>query len=222
MKPSPPQESLTVAEFLRKRLEATDHSVEELAEFVEVPKPYIDDLVSGRRRPPLPGRTDLYDKMTSFLGLARNELAGYAQTERDASAPAKVPSPKPNVRRRLLTLCEPATAERLDQRSARAELAAYIQRLLGITQTAMRRMLDDKMKLRLAARASAESYAAARLQVLEFLDTTTDTLTPEHVEKYLVPRVALWDVDFETGVLRVVMHSELAGGMSSRPMRAAS
>ena len=224
VKPSPPSKDTTVAKLLRERLKETEKTVQELADTVDVPKEYIDDLIAGRRRPPRPGRTDIYDRMTSFLGLSRNDLANCARTEREATAPKRVAGPKPTVRRQLLELCEPDTAKKLEQRRAKnggAELADYVRRLLDITQSAVQRMLIDKMTLRLSAKASASSYAAMRLEVLEFLDTTPDTLTITHLVKFLQPRVAFWDVDLQANVLRVVMHSQIPGDNAARPARAA-
>jgi hypothetical protein len=149
--------------------------------------------------------------MTSFLRLSRNDLVLCARAERADSAPTRPSGPKPNVLRLLLALCEPSTARELEERRAQhgnAELVGFVQRLLDVTQGAVRRMLDDRIGLRIAAKRSDGSYAAMRLQVLEFLDATPDILTAEDLAKFLQPRVALWDVDFETGVLRVVLRAQ--------------
>jgi hypothetical protein len=202
---------LPVGKLLRRRLRETERSVEELAEAVQLPKEYIDDLIAGRRRPPLPGRTDLYERMTSFLRLSRNDLALCAEAERAAAAPTRRSGPKPGVRRLLLELCQPSTAEKLEARRAQNgndELAGLIQRLLEVTQGAVRRMLNDQIGLRIAAQRDGRTYAAMRLQVLEFLDATPDTLTADDLAKFFQTRVRLWDVDLETGVLRVVLRSQ--------------
>ena len=47
-----------------------------------------------------------------------------------------------------------------------------------------------------------------RLKVLEFLDVTADTLTTDHFAEFVRPRIARWDVDLETGVLRVSLRSQ--------------
>ena len=208
---SPLKKPIKVGELLRQRLRETERSSEELAEAVQLPTEYIDDLIAGRRRPPKPGRTDLYERMTSFLRLSRNDLVLCARAERADTAPARPSGPKANVRRLLLALCEPDTAQELEKRRARhgnAELVDFIERLLNVTQGAVRRMLDDRIGLRIAAKRSGGSYAAMRLQVLEFLDATPDTLTADDLAKFLRPRVTLWDVDLDTGVLRVVLRAQ--------------
>ncbi len=212
MKSSVPlKKPMPVGKLLRQRLRETERSAEDLAEAVQLPKEYIDDLIAGRRRPPQPGQTDLYDRMTSFLRLSRNDLALCASAEREATEPKRRTALKPTVRRQLLELCEPKTAEELEARRAEnggAELMDFIQRLLEVTQGAVRRMLDDQIGLRVAAERYGGTYAAMRLRVLEFLEATPETLTMDDLARFLQPRVTLWDVDLETGVLRVVLRSQ--------------
>ncbi len=212
MKSSVPlKKPMPVGKLLRQRLRETERSVDELAEAVQLPKEYIDDLIAGRRRPPQPGQTDLYDRMTSFLKLSRNDLALCATAERETTEPTRRATMKPTVRRQLLELCDPKTAEELEVRRAEnggAEMLDLIQRLLEVTQGAVRRMLDDQIGLRVAAERYGGTYAAMRMRVLEFLDTTAETLTTDDLVKFLQPRVTLWDVDLETGVLRVVLKSQ--------------
>lgn len=72
----------------------------------------------------------------------------------------------------------------------------------------MRRTLDDQIGLRLTASHSGRSYPDMRLRVLEFLDATPDTVTLDHLAEFVQPRIARWDVDLPTGVLRVVLRSQ--------------
>jgi hypothetical protein len=205
------KQSSTVGELLGRRLREVNRSAEQLAEVAQVPATYIDDLISGSRRAPLPARTDIYEKMTSFLRLGRNDLVSCARSER-ASAAAQAPvGPDASVRRLLLELCEPETAKVLEkQRGKRGkeDLVDFIQRLLDITQGAVRRQLDDQVSLRLAAGERGVSYADLRLSVLEFLDATPDTLTTDDVARFVHPRIAKWDVDLETRVLRVALRGQ--------------
>lgn len=203
------EKPVKVGQLIRQRLTELGRTAEELAEAVEVPTDYINDLISGRRRPPRPARTDVYERMTPFLRLARNDLATCAHAERDAAGPVAALPPKPAVRRMLLDLCEPETAEKLRSaggKRSNGQLAEYCQRLLDRTQAVVRRMLMDPMALRLAAQRSKATHMAMRMQVLDFLDATPDTLTTSDLTLFVRPWVAAWDVDFETGVLRVVMH----------------
>lgn len=211
MASSTPQKALpTVGALLRRRLREIKRTPAELAEAVEVPVEYIDALIAGTRRPPLPARTDIYPKMTSFLRLAREEIATAARAER-ASVRRKHPGPSADIRRELLALCERAKARQLERRRASrgdAELTALLDRLLDVTQGAVRRLLDDQISLRLAAADRASSYVAMRYRILEFLDATAETLTEDHLAEFVRPRVQHWDVDLATGVLRVVLRPQ--------------
>ncbi len=204
------KQSSTVGELLGRRLKEVNRSAQQLAEVAQVPATYIDDLISGSRRAPLPARTDIYEKMTSFLRLGRNDLVSCARSER-ASVVMPGVGPDAAVRRLLLDLCEPATAKILEKRQGKRgkdDLVDFIQRLLDITQGAVRRLLDDQVSLRLGATQRGISYEALRLSVLEFLDATPDTLTPEDVAQFVQPRIARWDVDLETKVLRVALRGQ--------------
>ncbi len=197
-----------VSELLQRGLRETEQSAAELAEAVQVPHEYMADLVAGRRRPPRPGRTDLYEGITSFLRLGRNELVGCASAELAVMAPANGSGPPAKVRRAVLELCEPATAEKLGgDRTKRgsARLADLIQRVLDVAQRAVRRKLSDQVTLRLAAQQGGSTYVAMRFKVLEFLDTTANTLSADQVKDFIQPLIAFWDADIESGVLRVVM-----------------
>jgi hypothetical protein len=204
------KQSSTVGELVGRRLREVNRSAEQLAEVVQVPATYIDDLISGSRRAPLPARTDIYEKMTSFLRLGRNDLVSCARSER-ASTASSTAGPDAGVRRLLLDLCEPETARVLERRKSTrgsADLVDFLQRLLDITQGAVRRLLDDQVSLRLAAGQRGISYAALRLNMLEFLDATPDTLTTDDVTRFVQPRIARWDVDLDTRVLRVALRGQ--------------
>src|SRR2546422_2453118 len=158
-----PKQALTLGGLVRRRLREVNRSAAQLAEAVQVPFEYIDDLITGARRPPLPARTDIYPKMTSFLRLSRNDLTACASAERAAMASTDAPAPAAAVRRLVLDLCEPETARTLEQRRgkrANAELTGFIQRLLEVTQGAVLRLLDDQISLRLAASERSEEHTS--------------------------------------------------------------
>ena len=209
----------TIADLLRRRLREIGRSPHELAEAVQVPAQYIDDLMAGARRPPLPARTDIYAKMTSFLRVGRNEVIACARAER-AAVPNGRTDPGTRVRAQLLALCPPGTARALERRRAKsggAELADLFQRLLDVTQGSVRRTLDDQIGLRLAAAERGSTYLAMRFRVLEFLDVTADTLSAQDLREFVQTRIASWDVDMETGVLRVVMRAQGPRDRTPRP-----
>jgi transcriptional regulator with XRE-family HTH domain len=209
--PASSQPLPTVGELLRRGLRNAKRSSDELAEAVQVSREYLNDLMTGRRRPPLPARTDLYERMTSFLRLGRNDLATSALAERTRKSTTDVRGPAPDVARQVLELCEPATARELKRRRARrgdAELAGFTQRLLDVVQGSVRRTLDDQIGLKIAAADHGNSYVGMRVRLLTFLDVTPDTLTPADLAEFIAPRVSLWDVDLQADVLRVVLRAQ--------------
>jgi len=217
--PSPMKDPLTLRALLRQRLKEINRSAEDLALAAQVPSQYVDDLIGGRRRPPMPGRTDIYERMTTFLKLGRNELAHCARAERADAQATGGAGPNPAIGRELLALCEPATARQLARRrtaEGAAELAQVIQRLLDVIQGTVRRVLENEIALRVAAAQRGSTYLAMRYRVLEFLDATPETLTADDVAEFVAPRVGLWDVDLETGVLRVVLRTEEPRGRQRR------
>ena len=223
MTSSPQKNAGTIADLLRRRLREIGRSPHELAEAVQVPAQYIDDLMAGSRRPPLPARTDIYAKMTSFLRVGRNDVIACARAER-AAAPSGPVDPGTRVRTQLLALCAPGTAKTLERRRARsggAEMADLFQRLLDVTQGSVRRTLDDQIGLRLTAAERGSTYLAMRFRVLEFLDLTADTLTAQDLREFVQTRIARWDVDLETGVLRVVLRPQGPRDRTPRPAPAA-
>ena len=56
---------------IRKRLEELGLDQRDLANALEVTESYISQLLGRKKIPPLPNRTDLYDKMSKVLGLPR-------------------------------------------------------------------------------------------------------------------------------------------------------
>src|SRR5213083_575151 len=81
----PLKDPVKVGQLLRRRLRELKRTPRELAEAVQVTEDYMADLVSGRRRPPAPGRSDLYAPMTKFLRLHRNDLPTGGPTPRCAA-----------------------------------------------------------------------------------------------------------------------------------------
>jgi hypothetical protein len=199
---------MTVRKLLAERLEETQQSTDDLAGAIEVPGRYLKELISGRRRAPLPARTDVYEKMTRFLKLGRTDLAETAAAER-AEAGDDMGPPDEEVRDQMLELCEAGTAGKLRRRArnGHAELVDLLGRVLDVAQGSACRTLTDQIPLRIAASRSGESYPELRMRVLEFLDTSPATLTMENLVQFVRPLIEVWDVDLESGVLKVVLRS---------------
>lgn len=197
---------VTLGKVVRERLREIERSSEQLAEAVALPHRYVTELISGDRPPPLPARTDLYERMTRFLRLTRNDLADCALAERAGLSLDRQPDPA--VADEILALCNPETARQLRRRAKRdddAEIIDLIERVLSVVCGTARRSLDSECGLRVAAARSGVAYAEIRFRVIEFLDKSPAMVTIADLDEFVRPQIALWDVDFPTGVLRVVL-----------------
>src|SRR3989449_5139808 len=125
----PLKDPVKVGQLLRRRLRELRRTPRELAEAVQVSEDYMADLVSGRRRPPAPGRSDLYAPMTKFLRLHRNDLPTCARAERAAAVAAGRPDPE--VCRQVLELCAPERQRVLQRRFTRPEGAELERVIVG-------------------------------------------------------------------------------------------
>lgn len=207
----PLKRPVKVALLMRRRLRELKRSPRELAEAAQVSEAYIADLLAGRRPPPAPGRTDVYERMTKFLRLHRSDLPSCARAERDGHDASRRRL-APRVRRALLELCEPvrvrALARRLAPRGGAVLERVIAGRLLEVAQGFVRRQLDGEVGLRVAATRAGCSYLDMRMRLLEFLDATADGLTLRVYEEFVRPWIAAWDIDLKTHAMRIVLRSE--------------
>src|SRR5256886_17423839 len=76
------RDPVNVSLVIRHRLEEFGLEQQDLAQAAHVTESYISQLLTGKRAPPAPNRTDIYDKMDKFLKLPTGELARLADHER--------------------------------------------------------------------------------------------------------------------------------------------
>src|SRR2546422_1261658 len=164
----PLKDPVKVGQLLRRRLRELKRTPREVAEAVQVTEDYMADLVSGRRRPPAPGRSDLYAPMTKFLRLHRNDLPTCARAERAAAEAAGRPDPE--VCRQVLELCAPERQRVLQRRGAPPEGAelerGIVRRLLLVAQGFVDRQLEGEGGVRMAAGREGWTHPHARLRLL--------------------------------------------------------
>lgn len=220
---APLKRPVKVRQLMHRRLRELQRTPRELAEAAHVPEAYIADLLAGRRQPPAPGRTDVYERMTRFLRLHRNDLSICAHAERAGqNGRPRRRRLGTRVRELLLELCEPGKARLLDRRLAKpggtALESLIAQRLLEVAQGFVRRQLDDEVGIRVAAGREGCSYLERRMRLLEFLDVTAESLTPAHHEAFVRPRIASWDIDLETQATRIVLRTQDPGPRQKRAL----
>jgi hypothetical protein len=205
----PLKEPVRVGELVGRRLRELKRTPGELAAAVKVSEDYIVDLVAGRRRPPAPGRSDVYTAMTKFLRLHRNDLPTCARAERGGVGARRQRRPDARVRKLVLELCVPERAEAIARRFARADgaelEAVAVGRLLEVAQGFARRRLEDEVGLRVAATRDGTTYLETRMRLIEFLDAEAESVTLRDCEEFLRLRIASWDMDFDTRAMRIVL-----------------
>ena len=69
---------MDVALVIRQRLDELDLDQRDLARAANVTESYVSQILSRKKAPPAPERTDIYDRMDRFLKLPHGELARVA------------------------------------------------------------------------------------------------------------------------------------------------
>ena len=79
--------------LIRQRLRDLGTEQRDLAAAAQVTESYISQLLTGRKAPPAPGRTDIYDRMETFLRLPAGKLATLADLSRMDGLKRKLADP---------------------------------------------------------------------------------------------------------------------------------
>src|SRR5258707_9781560 len=135
---------------IKQRLEELGLEQRNLAAAAEVTESYISQLLTGKKLPPEPSRTDVYEKMGKFLKLPGGKLAKLADHQRKEVLKRNlVDPPKPlfkEVRELILRKCAPAKEKQIRvifEKQPFGELERLVtQKLLDIVQ----RVAQDQME----------------------------------------------------------------------------
>jgi len=215
---------MDVVLLIRNRLNQLKLDQKDLASAVQVTESYVSQLLSRKKPPPAPGRTDLYDRIGEFLGLSKNELAKLADLQRKEDLrKTVVETPGPLYKEfRDLILRKCASQKRNEVRmifgkQPFGELERLItQVLLDVTQGVAREELRSEVWLRRMARMSDRTYEQIRVAMLEFLDTDVFDVSVDNCVSFLDPMVESWDIDLGTFAFEIVLNSRLAPGRIKR------
>src|SRR6266850_54191 len=103
---------MDVCLVVKQRLEDLGLEQRDLAAAAEVTESYISQLLTGKKLPPEPSRTDIYEKMGKFLKIPSGKLSRLADHQRKEDLKRNlVDPPKPlfkEVRELILRKCAPA------------------------------------------------------------------------------------------------------------------
>jgi transcriptional regulator with XRE-family HTH domain len=196
----------------------------DLAEATQVTESYISQLLTGKKPPPAPERTDIYDKMEAFLRLPAGKLATLADVQRTDALKRKLADPPTplfrEVRELILGKCEPSKEQPIRAMFEKEPFGALerlvTQKLLDVVKRVTKEELDDENWLRLVARLTDRSYEQVRVIVLEFLEADIFNVSVENCVTFLDPLIESWDIDLATFGMEVVLNRRLAPGHPKR------
>lgn len=208
---------MDVSFVIRRRLEELELEQKDLAHATQVTESYISQLLTRKKAPPAPNRTDIYGKMEKFLKLPRGELETLADSQRKEELKRQLgDEPTPlfrEVRELILRKCDPKKKKQVGaifEKQAFGELERLVvQKLLDVVKRVAADELADELWLRRVARLSSQSYEEMRVSVLEFLDTDIFHVSIESSLSFLEPLIESWDIDLATFALEVVLNRRI-------------
>lgn len=211
---------MKLSTMIRARLNELKLDQKGLATAAEVTESYISQLLTGKRLPPAPDRTDIYKRMDQFLRFPSGELANLARVERLEELKRELEGPPEpllkDLRDLVLRKCKPCARNdicAIFERQPLGELERFVtQQLLDVVRRVARTELDNERWLREVAQLSGKSYAQMRVVILEFLDTDIYNVSRENCVSFLDPLIASWDIDLETFSMEILLNERLVPG----------
>jgi transcriptional regulator with XRE-family HTH domain len=209
---------------IKERLEQLGFEQKELAAAAEVTESYISQLLTRKKLPPAPDRTDIYEKMGKFLKLSSGKLAKLAELQRREELKRDFEDPPAplfhEARELVLRKCRPEKQQEVRaifEKQPFGELERLVtQKLLDVVKRVAREELRSEKWLHSVARLSGRSYKQMRVMILEFLDTDVFHLSVENCVSFLDPLIDSWDIDLSAFGMEIVLNRRLAPGHSRR------
>ena len=199
---------------IKQRLEELGLEQKDLAAGAKVTESYISQLLTRKKSPPAPERTDIYSKMEKSLKLPNGRLARLAELQRKEELKRKVldpPTPLFKEARKLIlgkfTSGKTEQIQAIFERQPFGEIECLVtQKLLDVVKTLAKEELDNEKWLHLFARISNRSYEEVRVDILEFLDTDVFHVSDENCVSFLDPLIESWDIDFATFGIKITLN----------------
>jgi transcriptional regulator with XRE-family HTH domain len=209
---------------IKQRLEELGLEQKDLASAAEVTESYISQVLTRKKLPPAPDRTDIYEKMAKFLKLPSDRLSKLADLQRMEELKRNLADPPAplfrEVRELILRKCAPDKEKQIRailEKQPFGELERLVtQKLLDVVKRVAKEELNSENGLHLVARLAGRSYEQVRVTLLELLDTDVFNLSPENCVSFLDPLIETWDVDLTTFGMEIVLNRRLAPGEPKR------
>ena len=192
----------------------------ELAAAAEVTESYISQLLTRKKSPPAPDRTDIYEKIESFLKIPSGKLSKLAEIQRRDELKRHLADPPVpllrQVRDLILRKCPPDKEKQLRgifEKEPFGEFERLVtQKLLDVVKNVAKEELGNEGWLQRVARLSDRTYEQMRVVVLEFLDTDVFNVSAENCVAFLEPLIESWDIELASFAMEVVLNRRLASG----------
>jgi transcriptional regulator with XRE-family HTH domain len=209
---------MDVCSVIKQRLEELGLEQKDLAVATEVTESYISQLLTRKKLPPAPDRTDIYVKMAEFLKLPGDKLSKLADLQRTEELKRSLGDPPAplfkEVRELILRKCAPNREKQIRaifEKEPLGELERLVtQKLSDVVKRVAREELESENWLHLVARLSGRSYEEMRVIILEFLDTDVFNVSVENCVSFLDPLIESWDIDLKNFGMEIVLNRRLA------------
>jgi hypothetical protein len=214
-----------VALVISRRLEELGHEQKDLARAAQVTESYVSQLLTRKKPPPAPNRTDIYGRMDDFLKLPGGELARLAKLQRREQVRRHIGGEEPTplfheARELILRKCGREKERHLrgifEQEPFGALERLITQTLVDAVKRVARAELRNEDWVRMVARSSGRSYEEVRVKLLDFLDTDVLHVSMENCVSFLDPVIESWDIDLATFAMEVALKGRDASGHIKR------
>ena len=214
---------MEVSLAIRQRLEQMGLEQKDLARAAGVTESYVSQLLSRKKPPPSPSRTDIYARMDRFLELPEGELAKLADLQRMEELKRELGGEPaallPGLRTLILAKCRREKESHVRAIFERAPFGEFerlvTQKLLDVVKRVASDELENRYWLRTVAQLSGRSDEAMRATALACLDADIFDLSSDNYTSFFDAVIASWDVDLKTFGLEVILNRQI----TAQPVR---
>jgi len=211
---------MDISLVVKQRLNELGLDQRDLAAAIQVTDSYISQLLTRKKAPPSPERSDIYERMGQFLRLPAGELSKLANVQRQEELKKRVAEPPgplfEECRELILRKCEPGRQKevrRIFEKEPFGELERLVtQKLLAVAQGVAEDEMCSEEWLQLMAQRRGCGDEQMRVAILEFLDTKVFNVSIENCVSFLDPIIDSWDIDLKTFGMEIVLNRRLAPG----------
>ena len=215
---------MDVCLVIKERLGQLGLEQKDLAAAVHVTDSYISQLLTRKKSPPAPDRTDLYEKIGKVLKMPSGKLAQLAKLQRREELKRNLDEPPAplfqEVRELILRKCAPDKQQQtraVFEKQPFGELERLVtQNLLDVVKRVAREELNSDRWLRSMAQHSGRSYKQMRVIILEFLDTDVFHVSAQQCNSFLDPVIDSWEIDPATFSMNIVLNRRFSPTQSKR------